>query len=100
MASNRMIRREKKRERLQRSKARRAELRAIINDPEQDLDAKFAAQKKLESMPRDSSAVRLTHRCAITGRAHGVYSKFGLGRNELRRRAQAGEVPGLVMASW
>jgi small subunit ribosomal protein S14 len=99
MASKRMIRREKKRVSLQRPEKRK-ELRAQLNDPSLDIDAKFAILAKLEKMPRDSSRVRLTKRCNLTGRAHGVYRKFGLCRNELRRRMMVGEVPGLVMASW
>lgn len=100
MASNRMIRREVKRIKLQRLHEKRRSLSEQIKNPEISLDEKFALIKKIESLPRDSSSVRLSRRCKITGRAHGVYRKFGLGRNELRRRAQAGEVPGLVMASW
>ncbi len=100
MASLRMIRREKKRIYLQRLKPRRQELRAQLNDPELDLDAKFEVLAKLEKLPRDSSAVRLSRRCRITGRARGVYRKFGLGRNELRRRVMKGEVPGVVKSSW
>jgi small subunit ribosomal protein S14 len=95
-----MIRREKKRVSLQRHKEKRQVLRAQLNDPSLDIDAKFEVLAKLEKMPRDSSKVRLTKRCNLTGRAHGVYRKFGLCRNELRRRMMVGEVPGLVMASW
>lgn len=100
MASKRMIRREKKRVSLQRHREKRQVLRAQLNDPSLDIDAKFEVLAKLEKMPRDSSKVRLTKRCNLTGRAHGVYRKFGLCRNELRRRMMVGEVPGLVMASW
>lgn len=100
MASKRMIRREKKRIDLQRLREKRGVLRAQLNDPELDLDAKFEILRKIEKMPRDSSYIRISRRCNITGRAHGVYRKFGLCRNELRRRAMLGEVPGLVKASW
>ena len=44
--------------------------------------------------------VRLRNRCRITGRPHGFYRKFGLGRNKLREAAMQGDVPGLVKASW
>ncbi|MFO1257033.1 MAG: 30S ribosomal protein S14 [Gammaproteobacteria bacterium] len=100
MASNRMIRREKKRVKGQRLSGKRQALRAQINDPALSLEDKLHALKMIEQLPRDSSSVRLSRRCRLTGRVHGVYRKFGLGRNELRRRAQIGEVPGLVMASW
>jgi small subunit ribosomal protein S14 len=99
MASNRMIRRELKRQKLQRPE-KRAELRAQMKDPELDMEQKFEILKQIEKMPRDSSRTRMTRRCVITGRARGVYRKFKLGRNELRRRAMLGEVPGLVKSSW
>jgi small subunit ribosomal protein S14 len=55
---------------------------------------------KLNALPRDSSTSRKRNRCAITGRPHGVYRKFGLGRNKLRESAMKGEIPGLTKASW
>ena len=101
MASKRMIRRETKRLALQKQhNEKRQVLRAQLNDPSLDLDEKYDILAKLESMPRDTSRIRLSNRCRITGRAHGVYRKFGICRNELRRRAMSGEVPGLVKASW
>lgn len=100
MSSQRMVRREKKRQQLQRLSAKREELRKQLNDPTLDIDAKFEVLAKFEKMPRDSCKVRLSRRCSITGRVRGVYRKFSLCRNELRRRAMAGEVPGLVKSSW
>ena len=52
----------------------------------------LAAVKKLNELPRDSSASRQRNRCAITGRDHGYYRKFGLGRNKLREAAMRGEI--------
>lgn len=101
MASNRMIRREIKRARLvANTRERRVRLITQLKNSELGIQEKFDILQHLESMPRDASKVRLTRRCRMTGRAHGVYRKFGLGRNELRRRAMLGEVPGLVKASW
>lgn len=101
MASKRMIRREQKRIALQKGRRKqRALLRARLNDPSLSIEEKFVILERLEGMPRDSSATRLTRRCQITGRARGVYRRFQLSRHELRRRAMRGEVPGLVKASW
>jgi small subunit ribosomal protein S14 len=80
--------------------AKRAELRSVINDQTSDFEVKQDAQKQLQTMPRDSSAVRKRNRCRITGRPHGVYRKFGLCRNKLREAAMRGDIPGLVKASW
>jgi len=96
-----MVQRELKRTKLvNKYKAKRAELKAIIANPESDFDALMAAQDKLNSLPRDSSPVRQRNRCNITGRPHGYYRKFGLSRNKLREAAMRGDIPGLVKASW
>jgi small subunit ribosomal protein S14 len=42
----------------------------------------------------------LRNRCAISGRPHGFYRKFGLARNKLREATMRGEIPGLSKASW
>ena len=96
-----MIQRELKREKLVAKYAKkRAELKAIIRSVNSTDEERMAAQAKLNAMPRDASPSRLRNRCAITGRPHGVYRKFGLGRNKLREAAMRGEIPGLVKASW
>ncbi len=79
---------------------KRAELKAIIVNPNTSPEARWEAQIALQKQPRDASASRLRNRCRITGRPHGVYRKFGLGRNKLREAAMRGDVPGLVKASW
>ena len=101
MAKNSMIAREVKRARtVKRYAARRAELKAIIKNPNSTDEARDAAQLKLHELPRDASPTRQRNRCRITGRPHGYYRKFGLARNKLREAAMRGDVPGLVKASW
>lgn len=101
MAKKSMIERELKRIKLvQRYAAKRADLKQIIRNVKSTDAERAAAQEKLNAMPRDSSPSRLRSRCAITGRPHGVYKKFGLGRNKLREAAMKGEIPGLTKASW
>lgn len=101
MAKQSMIAREKKRERtVQKFAEKRAQLKAVIKDPEASDDDRWAAQVKLQKLPRNANPVRLRRRCQITGRPHGVYRKFGLCRNKLREAAMRGDVPGLVKASW
>ena len=79
---------------------RRAELKAIITNPDVGFDERQDAMFKLQKLPRDSSPVRQRNRCAISGRPRGFYRKFGLGRNKLREAAMRGDVPGLRKASW
>jgi len=101
MAKVSMKNREQKRALLvARYAAKRAELKAIIRDPEAEPEAKWDAQLRLQKLPRDSSPIRQRNRCRITGRPHGYYRKFGLGRNKLREAAMRGDVPGLVKSSW
>ena len=96
-----MINREIKRIRLvSKFSAKRAELKAVIKNTSLSEDERREAREKLNKMPRDASPVRIRNRCNITGRAHGYYRKFGLGRNKLREAAMRGDIPGLVKASW
>jgi small subunit ribosomal protein S14 len=80
--------------------AKRAALQAIINDQSKTEEERYQARLKLQQLPRDASPTRLRARCEITGRPRGTYRKFGLGRNKLRQAAMAGEVPGVIKASW
>jgi small subunit ribosomal protein S14 len=101
MAKASMIQRELKRQKLAAKYAKkRAELKAIVRDVNSSDDAREVAQAKLNAMPRDASPTRQRNRCAITGRPHGFYRKFGLARNKLREAAMRGEIPGLTKASW
>ncbi len=101
MAKTSMIMREIKRAKLAKKyAAKRNVLRETIKDPKKSFEEREQAVMKLQQLPRDSSPIRGRSRCRLTGRAHGVYSKFGLGRSELRRLAMEGHVPGLVKASW
>jgi small subunit ribosomal protein S14 len=101
MAKKSMIARENKRIRLVAKYAvKRAALKEIIRNPKSTFDEVVAAQAKLVKLPRDSSSSRMRNRCNITGRPHGFYRKFGLGRNKLRESTMRGDVPGLSKASW
>lgn len=79
---------------------KRAMLRAIIRDPNIGVEEKFKAQIEMQKLPRGSNACQHRNRCFITGRPRGVYRRFGLGRNELRKLVMSGLVPGIRKASW
>lgn len=101
MAKISLIEREqKRRDMVKKYAAKRAELQAVINDVNASAEDRRAAQLKLQSLPRNSSPVRLRNRCALTGRPRGVFSKFGLARGKLRELMMRGEVPGVTKASW
>lgn len=101
MAKKSMIAREVKRRKLvDKYAAKRELLKKLIVDPSASDDDRMNAELKLQKLPRDSSASRLRNRCNITGRPHGYYRKFGLGRNKLRESVMRGDVPGVTKASW
>ena len=95
-----ILRDRKRRQTVEKFKARRAALMEIMHDSRATDEARDEARAKIQKLPRDASPVRLRNRCALTGRPRGVYSKFGLGRNKLRDLALKGEVPGVIKASW
>ena len=101
MAKLSMTNREIKRARIvEQYAARRAELKETIRNPANGDEQRREAQKRLQALPRDASPIRLRNRCRLTGRPHGFYRKFGLGRNKLREATMRGDVPGLRKASW
>jgi len=96
-----MKEREKKRqETVAKYAKKRAELKAIVASVTASDEERWEAQMQLQKLPRNASPIRLRNRCGLTGRPHGFYRKFGLGRNKLREAAMRGDVPGLVKSSW
>ena len=77
-----------------------ADLKARMSSVKLSAEERGEAAKKFHALPRDAAPVRVRKRCRLTGRPHGVYRKFGLGRNKLREAAMRGDIPGLVKASW
>jgi small subunit ribosomal protein S14 len=101
MAKTSLINREAKRAKMvAKYAAKRADLRAQINNTKLSDEERMAARIKLQQLPRDASPVRQRNRCTLTGRPRGVFRKFGLARNKLREVAMRGEVPGMTKASW
>ena len=101
MAKRSAIERNRKRERLVAQYAQqRRQLKAMIHNRKTPMTDRFAAQLKLQRIPRNATPVRVRNRCALTGRTHGVYRKFKLSRIALRELASAGMLPGVTKASW
>jgi small subunit ribosomal protein S14 len=101
MAKTSSIQRNKKRERLTKKFAtKRSKLKAIADNDSLAMEDRFAARLKLAELPRNSSKVRIKHRCDLTGRSRSVYRKFRLSRIALRELASTGQIPGMVKASW
>jgi small subunit ribosomal protein S14 len=101
MAKKSAVEKNKRREPLSKKFAgRRAKLKAMANDENLPSEDRFAARLKLAELPRNSSPTRIRNRCALTGRPRGTYRKFKLSRIALRELASAGQIPGMVKASW
>ena len=96
MAKKSKIAAQKKREKLVAQYAeRRAELKAIIKSPTASLDERMEASRKLSTLPRDSSPVRLRNRDQVDGRPRGYVGKAGVSRIRFREMAHGGELPGV-----
>ena len=101
MAKMALIQREIKRDKLVAKYAKKhAEYKAIASDVKRTEDERAAARLGLQKLPRNANPTRQRNRCAITGRPRGTFQHFGLGRAKIREMAFAGEIPGIVKASW
>ena len=101
MAKLALIEREKKRARLvQKYSAKRAALKAIIDDSGKSDEERYDARLQIQQLPRNANPTRKRNRCALTGRPRGTFRKFGLARSKIREIAFRGEIPGLTKASW
>jgi len=95
------IERNKKRVRLvEKHSKKRAELKAILLNPTTTDEEFFAAQKKLQKLPKNSSPVRIRNRCSLSGRPRGYNRRFGVSRITFRELALAGKIPGVTKSSW
>jgi small subunit ribosomal protein S14 len=101
MAKKSAIEKNRNRRRLvARYAAKRAELRALARDRTREPEERFEATLALAALPRNGAKIRLRNRCSLTGRPRGYHRKFGLSRIALRELGSAGQIPGLVKASW
>ena len=101
MAKKSMVERDLKRRKMAaRLESKRAELKAIVNDKSKPADERFQATLKLAKLPRNSSKVRVHHRCELSGRPKGYYRKVKMSRIALRSLSNFGQIPGMTKASW
>ena len=64
------------------------------------LGERYEAQMKLTKMNFNSSKIRVTNRCNISGRVHGVDKLFKISRIKLRELIANGLLPGIKKSSW
>jgi len=101
MAKTSQVNRNAKRERMSaRDKVKRAALKSIVKDRGLPVEERFEASVKLAALPRNGAPTRIRLRCELSGRSRANYRKFRLSRIALRDLASAGQIPGMVKASW
>ena len=101
MAKKSSIEKNNRRKRLvEKYAAKRAELQAILANPETSDEDFFTAQRKLAKLPRNSAAIRVRNRCSITGRPRAYIGRFGVSRLTFRELALDGKIPGVTKSSW
>lgn len=101
MAKMALIERELKRDKLVAKYAKKyAELKAIAGDAKKSDDERALARLALQKLPRNANPTRLRNRCEMTGRPRGTFRQFGLARSKIRELAFAGDIPGVIKASW
>ncbi|ATC63422.1 30S ribosomal protein S14 [Nibricoccus aquaticus] len=80
--------------------AKRAELKAILANPATNDEEFYAAQKKLQKLPKNSAVERVRNRCSMSGRPRAFIGRFGVSRITFRELALAGKIPGVTKSSW
>ena len=80
--------------------AKRADLRSKSVNMKLSEEERQAARVALQKLPKNSAPARLRNRCKLTGRSRGFIGDFGLCRNEFRRLASFGQIPGVTKSSW
>ena len=97
---SKIVREHKLIERVKKYAAIRAELKAVIKDPNSSVNEKKDAVSRLDRLPKSSSRIRIRNRCFKTGRPRGIIRRFNLSRISFREMALRGEIPGVTKASW
>jgi small subunit ribosomal protein S14 len=100
MAKKSMIEREKKRIRLTKKYALKRQTLLKKYNGTNNFDVKLDIHSKIQSLPRNSSKIRIRNRCWKTGRPRGFYRDFGVSRHVLREMAHHCLLPGVTKSSW
>jgi small subunit ribosomal protein S14 len=79
---------------------RREKLREILKNKDEDISIRYKTQIELNKLTKDSSKIRLSNRCVITGRTHSVSKAFRISRIKLRELISIGFVNGTKKSSW
>lgn len=98
--TSKIVRNEQRKKMVAKHAAKRATLKAIVNNPNSSIEEVDNAVMQLQKLPRDASPIRVRNRCSQTGRPRAYLRKFGMSRIGLRELALKGQIPGVVKSSW
>ncbi|CAG7849257.1 SubName: Full=Related to MRP2-mitochondrial ribosomal protein, small subunit {ECO:0000313/EMBL:CCA67960.1} [Serendipita indica DSM 11827] len=73
---------------------------AVARNTTLPMNLRHQAQLQLNAMDSKTRPSVIKNRCTLTGRGRGVLSKWGLCRFQFKKKAMAGELPGVKKASW
>ena len=63
-------------------------------------EIKDFAYQDIQKHPRDSTVLRINRRCAVTGRARGIFHQFRVSRFVFRHNADYNKISGAQYAHW
>lgn len=63
-------------------------------------ELKEVADREIDALQRNSSICRITHRCAVTGRARGTVLRWRMSRFVFRQLADHNKLAGVQRAMW
>jgi len=79
---------------------KREKIKKKLRNREQNISVRYKDQIELNKLSKNSSKVRLSNRCLITGRTHSVLKSFRISRIKLRELISIGLINGTKKSSW
>ena len=98
--TNLMLRDVQKRRMFAKHNEERIKINAIWKNTILPKELRDFAYRQIQSHPRDSTVLRINRRCAVTGRARGVFHQFRVSRFIFREQADHNRVSGAQRADW
>jgi len=96
----RVIRDKKARELVKDAEALRRAYLYVTRNETLPAQVRYQAQLQLNNFSKYERPTTVKNRCTETGRGRGILSKWGLCRFQFRQKARAGEIAGVIKASW
>jgi len=79
---------------------KRLALKTIIYNRNLPKNIRWRACLELSDLPRNSSKIRLSNRCIITGRTKSIHRNYRISRICLRNLGNSGDICGFKKSAW